>query len=241
MATATAKAAEHGHEAEHEHHGLGHVASKKVLLGTGISLLCLTLLTVMASWVDFGSSQASLVVAMLIASVKASLVAMFFMHLRYDKPFHTIVIIGGLLAALLFVGFTFMDGNQYQTDVCAHRGQDCVIWHQAIKNVDTENAKIEAEDKAAKKEGAAAPAPAAPEGAAAPAPAAPEGAAAPAPAAPEGAAAPAPAAPEGAAAPAPAAPEGAAAPAPAAPEGAAAPATPTPAPAAPAKAATPAH
>lgn len=226
MATATAKAAEHGHDAEHEHHGLGHVASKKVLLGTGTSLLILTGLTVMASWVDFGSSQASLVVAMLIASVKASLVAMFFMHLRYDKPFHTIVIIGGLLAALLFVGFTFMDGNQYQSDVCAHRGQDCVIWHQAIKNVDVENAKMEAKEKAAKKEGAAAPAPAAPEGAAAPAPAAPEGNAAPAPATPEGAAAPAPAKPDETAA-APAKPEGGTA--------APAPATPTPAPAAPAK------
>ena len=234
MATATAKAAEHGHEGEPEHNGLGHVASKKVLLSTGIALLIFTLLTVMASWVDFGSSQASLVVALLIASVKASLVAMFFMHLRYDKPFHTVIIIGGLLAAMLFVGFTFMDGNQYQSDVCAHTGQDCVIWHDAIKKVDVENEKLEASEAKAAKEGAAAPAPAAPAGAAAPAPAAPEGAAAPAPAAPEGAPAPAPAKPEGAAAPA--GPEGAAAPAPAAPEGAAAPAPakPDPAPAAPA-------
>ncbi len=220
MATASAKAAEHGHE-HGEDHGLGHVASKKVLLGTGTTLLCLTLLTVAASWIDFGSSQASLVVAMLIASVKASLVAMFFMHLRYDKPFHTIVIIGGLLAALLFVGFTFMDGNQYQADVCAHRGQDCVLWQDAIKKLDVENAKRKAARESGKPEGAAAPAPAKPEGTAAPAPATPEGAAAPAPATPEGAAAPAPATPEGAAAPAPATPEGAAAPAPAAPDEAA--------------------
>jgi cytochrome c oxidase subunit 4 len=123
--------ASHAHE-EHDDHGLAHVASKKVLIGTGGTLLVLTIITVLATKVDFGG-QMNLVVAMLIATIKASLVAMFFMHLRYDKPFHTVVIVSGLLFALLFVAFAFMDGNQYQSDVCAHRGADCQIWTDVLK------------------------------------------------------------------------------------------------------------
>lgn len=116
----------------HDDHGLAHVASKKILLATGGTLLVLTIITVAATRVDFGS-QMNLVVAMLIATVKATLVAMYFMHLRYDKPFHTIAIVSSILFALLFVGFAFMDGNQYQRDICADRGTNCQIWGDAIK------------------------------------------------------------------------------------------------------------
>ena len=96
-----------------DHHGISHVASVKVLLGTGGTLLLLTLVTVGATKVDFGSSI-NLAIAMLIAVVKATLVVLFFMHLKYDKLFHTVVFISALLAASLFVGFTLMDTGQYQ-------------------------------------------------------------------------------------------------------------------------------
>ena len=121
----------HAHDDHHEEHGLAHVASKKTLLGVGGILLFLTLVTVAATKVDFGS-QLNLLVAMAIATVKATLVAMFFMHLRYDKPFHTVVVAGALLAAILFVGFAFLDGNQYQRDVCKDRRPSCEIWGDAI-------------------------------------------------------------------------------------------------------------
>ena len=101
--------------AEHhdEHHGISHVASMKVLLGTGGTLLMLTIVTVLATKVDFGANI-NLAVAMFIAVVKASLVILFFMHLKYDKIFHTVVFLSAILAASLFVGFTLMDTNQYQ-------------------------------------------------------------------------------------------------------------------------------
>lgn len=105
----------HDHHDEHhdDHHGLSHVASLKVLLGTGGTLLMLTLVTVGATKVDFGANI-NLAVAMAIAVVKATLVILFFMHLKYDRLFHTVVFIGAILAASLFVGFTLMDSNQYQ-------------------------------------------------------------------------------------------------------------------------------
>jgi cytochrome c oxidase subunit 4 len=98
---------------EDDHHGLSHVATVKVLCATGGTLLLLTLVTVLATKVDFGANI-NLAIAMFIAVVKATLVILFFMHLRYDKLFHTVVFLSAILAASLFVGFTLMDTSQYQ-------------------------------------------------------------------------------------------------------------------------------
>jgi cytochrome c oxidase subunit 4 len=95
-------------------HGLAHVAAIKVLLATGITLLMLTLVTVISSKIDFGGSSINLAIAMVIAVTKATLVILFFMHLRYDRLFHSVVFVSALLAASLFVGFTLMDTGQYQ-------------------------------------------------------------------------------------------------------------------------------
>ena len=105
-------AAELHHDDAHGH-GLSHVAPVKVLVATGGTLLLLTVVTVLATEVDFGANI-NLAVAMAIAVVKATLVVLFFMHLRYDRLFHSVVFVGAILAAALFVGFTLMDSNQYQ-------------------------------------------------------------------------------------------------------------------------------
>ncbi|HEY0193236.1 MAG TPA: cytochrome C oxidase subunit IV family protein, partial [Kofleriaceae bacterium] len=68
---------------------MSHVAPVKVLLATGSSLLVLTVVTVLATKVDFGANI-NLALAMLIAVIKATLVILFFMHLRYDKLFHSV-------------------------------------------------------------------------------------------------------------------------------------------------------
>jgi cytochrome c oxidase subunit IV len=104
----------HGHH--DDHHGISHVASLKVLLGTGGALMFLTVVTVLATKVDFGQSI-NLALAMAIAAIKATLVVLFFMHLIYDKVFHSVLLVGGILAAGLFVGFALMDSNQYQDTI----------------------------------------------------------------------------------------------------------------------------
>ena len=70
-------------------------------------------MTVLATRVDFGTNI-NLAVAMFIAVIKATLVILFFMHLKYDKIFHSVVFLSAILAASLFVGFTLMDSGQYQ-------------------------------------------------------------------------------------------------------------------------------
>ncbi len=103
----------HGDDHGDDHHGISHVASMKVLLGTGSTLLLLTLVTVGATRLDFGANI-NLAIAMLIAVVKATLVILFFMHLKYDRLFHTVIFVSAICAASLFIGFTLMDSSQYQ-------------------------------------------------------------------------------------------------------------------------------
>src|SRR5258708_6519897 len=103
-----------------DHHGLSHIASIKVLVATGGTLLLLTIVTVLATKIDFGANV-NFGIAMAIAVVKATLVILFFMHLKYDRLFHAVVFVAAILAASLFVGFTLMDTNQYQqTNIWNH-------------------------------------------------------------------------------------------------------------------------
>jgi cytochrome c oxidase subunit 4 len=103
------------HHDDHDH-GMAHTASVKVLLTTFGALMVLTVVTVLATKVDFGPAM-NLAIAMAIAVVKATLVILFFMHLFYDKLFHSVLVIGGILAAALFVGFALMDSGQYQQTI----------------------------------------------------------------------------------------------------------------------------
>ncbi|HWN70393.1 MAG TPA: cytochrome C oxidase subunit IV family protein [Haliangium sp.] len=119
MATHSHNDQEHGHGDEHGHGHvhLGHVLPIKVLVGVFGGLLCLTVITVLAAQVDFGSKSLNLAIALLIATVKASMVVLYFMHIRYDRLFHAIMIASGLLAAGLFVAFTLVDRSQYEDSV----------------------------------------------------------------------------------------------------------------------------
>ena len=115
MSSAAEHPADDDHDDHHDddHHEISHVLPIKVLVATGGSLLALTVVTVLATKVDFGANI-NLGLAMAIAVVKATLVLLFFMHLRYDRLFHSVIFAGAILAASLFVGFTLMDSNQYQ-------------------------------------------------------------------------------------------------------------------------------
>ncbi len=99
-------------QASSEHRGLGHVVPVPVLLAVFATLIVLTAATVGATWVDLGSWN--LAIAMGIATVKAALVALYFMHLRYDHPFHALIFVTGLVFLTLFLSLTLLDTLQYQ-------------------------------------------------------------------------------------------------------------------------------
>ena len=72
-----------------------------------VALLILTTITVGAAYVDFGNGN--IVIALGIASVKAILVALFFMHLRWEKPVNAIICLAGFLFLGIFLMFDLLD------------------------------------------------------------------------------------------------------------------------------------
>lgn len=94
-----------------------HALPPRVLLGTFAALVVLTVVTVITSRMDLGALN--VVVALAIASAKATLVAMFFMHLKYEPRFQTVIFVGAVFFAALFVGFVVFDTTQYQPDLRA--------------------------------------------------------------------------------------------------------------------------
>jgi cytochrome c oxidase subunit 4 len=88
---------EHGH----------HVVPMKVYFGVFGTLLFLTVVTVAVAQVDLG--PANMLVAMLVATIKASLVCAFFMQLKYDEKLNTIIFVFGLIFVALFFLFTLLD------------------------------------------------------------------------------------------------------------------------------------
>ncbi len=93
------------------HPRVGHVVSLKILFGVLIALLVLTWVTVAVSWFDLGNLN--IVVAIAIACVKATLVALFFMHLFWDKRFNAFVFVSSLLFMSIFIGLSMMDKVEY--------------------------------------------------------------------------------------------------------------------------------
>ena len=85
----------------------GHLVSSRVYLRVGIALLILTAITVGVSLIPLGGYN--LVIAMIIATLKALLVALFFMHLLYDDRLYLIILATALATLVLFIVLTLFD------------------------------------------------------------------------------------------------------------------------------------
>lgn len=89
--------------AHHEHHILSNALAFKVF---GF-LIALTLITVAVAQIDLGF--ANFAVAMLVASVKASLVCIFFMGLKWDHKENTVIFCTSFIFLSIFMILTFGD------------------------------------------------------------------------------------------------------------------------------------
>jgi cytochrome c oxidase subunit 4 len=76
-----------------------HVVPRKVYYAIFASLMVLTLVTVAVAFVDLGMLSTPL--ALGIACVKASLVILYFMHVRYSERLNGVIV--GMSALFLFV------------------------------------------------------------------------------------------------------------------------------------------
>ena len=79
----------------------------KIYIAIWLGLLILTAMTIRVSFINLGGWN--VVFALLIASIKGSLVALFFMHLYYDKKIYSIVFSMGLVILSIFIALTMFD------------------------------------------------------------------------------------------------------------------------------------
>ena len=84
-----------------------HVVPLRVYLAIFVALLVLTGVTVWIAGIDLGPLNS--VVALSIATLKALLVVLYFMHVRYSSRLTWVFVIGGLFWLVLLIGGTMHD------------------------------------------------------------------------------------------------------------------------------------
>jgi cytochrome c oxidase subunit IV len=95
---------EHGHEHEPGHE---HVVPMKVYTAIFVMLLLLTLVTLDIAFYNFG--MLNIGIALAVATTKAVLVILFFMHVRYSPPLTAVFAGVGFVYLFILLFFTLSD------------------------------------------------------------------------------------------------------------------------------------
>ncbi len=88
---------------EHEHQ----LVPYRLYITVWAVLLVLTAVTVGVSRIDM--KHVAVLAAMLIATCKATLVLLYFMHIRFEKPMYVAMIVAVMGTYAIFIGLTFTD------------------------------------------------------------------------------------------------------------------------------------
>lgn len=104
--------AEHVHDG---HQGFSHPMAVWKLLAVFFALIFLTWVTVLQAQIDTGNME--LWLSLFIATVKAALVILFFMHMIHEKPFNAILFISSFVFVALFIGIVLNDAHNYKDTV----------------------------------------------------------------------------------------------------------------------------
>ncbi len=112
--------AAHTESHDHGHHEglpgtIGHVTPVSTLIKVILSLLVLTVITVAIAQVDLG--KFNIVGAVGVACIKATIVSLWFMHLRYDKRFNFWILVGSMLLVAWMIGYILFDTALYQNNL----------------------------------------------------------------------------------------------------------------------------
>src|ERR1019366_4211051 len=107
--------------AEHKDTGsVGHIAPAKLYVAIWAILMVLTLTTVLVSEVPLGPFN--IVVALLIATLKGTLVVLFFMHLRYSPKLTMATVVAAMFFLFLLLGLTalaYLIRSWFSKPVCS--------------------------------------------------------------------------------------------------------------------------
>jgi cytochrome c oxidase subunit IV len=84
-----------------------HVVPASLYIGIWATLMVLTLTTVLASFAELGPFN--IVVALVIATIKGTLVVLFFMHLRYSPKLTIAAVIASIFFLFIMFSLTMTD------------------------------------------------------------------------------------------------------------------------------------
>jgi cytochrome c oxidase subunit 4 len=93
--------AAHSHTEEH------HITSNKTYIIVWAALMVMTAITVYVSYINFG--MLNIVIALVVASIKASIVALYFMHLKFEDSITWVFALFPLSLLALLIGMTITD------------------------------------------------------------------------------------------------------------------------------------
>jgi cytochrome c oxidase subunit IV len=85
----------------------GHVSSIKLYIAIFLTLMVLTTVTIMVAYINLGPWNK--VVALGIASFKATLVVLYFMHVKYASRMTKLVVVTGFFFLAILLGETMVD------------------------------------------------------------------------------------------------------------------------------------
>lgn len=91
-----------------------HISSAKFLWGVTGALLILTFITVAVTWIQIPEPW-NVVVAIGIAVIKGTMVALFYMNLWWDTRFNILLLLFAVLFLLILFGITLLD-TLYRVD-----------------------------------------------------------------------------------------------------------------------------
>lgn len=89
------------------HDTLSHIVPPRIYIIVGTALLILTGATAAISYIDLGVFNA--VVALAIACFKASIVILFFMHVKYSSKLTKLTLFSGLFTFCVLIALTLSD------------------------------------------------------------------------------------------------------------------------------------
>ncbi len=98
---------DHGPNEQDMHDTLNHIVPPRIYIIVGTILLILTGVTVWASYLELGIFNP--VVALFIACVKATIVVLFFMHVKYSSKLTKLTVFSGLFTFLVLIFLTLAD------------------------------------------------------------------------------------------------------------------------------------
>lgn len=90
-----------------------------------LALLTFTGLTVAVAGVDL--RQFTIITALVIATIKTTLVVAFFMHLKYDQPVFKIMLVVVMMTIAVILALTFSDYTGRGTSLAEYSAWDLVV------------------------------------------------------------------------------------------------------------------